>query len=271
MKKEQIVSILKDLYEISGFRISLHSPDYVELAAYPEYESDFCRELHNLPGEVKKCNDCDKLACKKALERKSTYTYSCRYGLVEAVSPLYSFGTLTGFLMMGQVRESGVETILPDKDEDSKKRLYAALSDIPVIERERIDTLIRIMTVCAEYMTLSNATTPEKTSVAEMAKIYIYENYREKLLIKDICASIGCSKSSLLSSFKRENGVTVNAFLNDIRLSEAEKMLSMQDKSIADVAISAGFSDQSYFSKVFSAKYGKSPTEFRQSRKETEK
>ena len=53
MKKEQIVSILKDLHEISGFRISLHSPDYLELAAYPEGECDFCREVHSLPGEIK--------------------------------------------------------------------------------------------------------------------------------------------------------------------------------------------------------------------------
>lgn len=267
MKKEEIVSILKDLYKISGFRISLHSPDYAELAAYPEEETEFCRTIHTFADEVKKCNECDRLACKRALEIKSTYTYSCRYGLVEAVSPLYSFGTLTGFLMMGQVKERGAVIKLPHGKDDEK--LAKAIEAIPLLDGDKIDSLIRIMTVCAEYMTLSNATSPEKNSVAEMARRYIYENYKDKLLIKDICSDIGCSKSSLLTSFKREYGVTVNVFINELRLLESEKMLTYADNSIADIALLSGFKDQSYFSKVFSAKRGISPSEYRQKTKES--
>ena len=269
MKKQEIVSILKDLHEISGFRISLHSPDYVELAAYPEEECGFCRSVHSLLSEVKKCNECDRLACKKALESRKTYTYKCRYGLVEAVSPLYSFGTLTGFLMMGQVLEEGMNLkYSPELNYDLWEIKKESIKDIPILAADKINALIRIMTVCAEYMTLSNVTTSEKASVAEMAKRFIYENYSDKLLIKDICASIGCSKSSLLTSFKREYGVTVNSYLNDLRLSEAEKMLELGDKSIGDIALTAGFADQSYFSKVFSAKHGLSPSEYRQRHRE---
>ena len=265
MKKQQIVSILKDLHKISGFRISLHGPDYLEIAAYPEVECGFCRAIHSSSAETKKCNECDRFACKRALEMGSTYTYRCRYGLVEAVSPLYSFGTLTGFLMMGQVLEKGIKPSLPPlKDLSELQKAANATADIPVLDLKNIEALIRIMTVCAEYMTLSNATSTEKTSVAEMAKRYVYENYGDKLLIKDICAAVGCSKSSLLTAFKREFGITVGEYINGLRLEKAKKMLLLGDKSIGDIAATAGFSDQSYFSKVFFSKYGISPSEYRQ-------
>ena len=40
-------------------------------------------------------------------------------------------------------------------------------------------------------------------------------------------------------------------------------MLENENASISEIALSCGFSDQSYFSKVFSATYGETPTEYR--------
>ena len=62
------------------------------------------------------------------------------------------------------------------------------------------------------------------------------------------------------TAFKKEYGVTVNEFLTEVRLNEAVKMMKMGEKSIGEIAISAGFADQSYFSKVFSANYGVPPS-----------
>ena len=39
-------------------------------------------------------------------------------------------------------------------------------------------------------------------------------------------------------------------------------MLKIGDRNIGEIAIETGFSDQSYFSKVFSAKYGIPPSEY---------
>ena len=106
MTKEEIISVLAELYKITGFRVSLHGADYSEIAAYPSEKREFCRTVHQNPEEYEKCVACDKAACKKALSDRDTHIYTCRYGFTEAVSPLYNFGTLTGFLMMGQVYET---------------------------------------------------------------------------------------------------------------------------------------------------------------------
>ena len=118
------------------------------------------------------------------------------------------------------------------------------------------------MTICAQYLTLSNAIPSSKQTVAEMAKKFIFDNYKSKITISDICAEIGCSKSTLITTFKKQFGTTVNSYITEVRLKEAATMLTMGDKNIGEIAIQTGFSDQSYFSKVFSAKFGVPPSEY---------
>lgn len=269
MTREEIISVLAELYKITGFRVSLHGADYSEIAAYPAEKREFCRMVHKNPAELEKCSACDKAACKKALSEKSTHIYTCRYGFTEAVSPLYNFGTLTGFLMMGQIYEvdDNGNTIHPEV-----KNVYSLgkeMSDLalltPFVNTDMVRSYVRIMTICAQYLTLSNAIPSAKQTVAEMAKKFIFDNYKSKITISDICEDIGCSKSTLITCFKKEFGTTVNNYITNVRLGEAVNMLKMGDRNIGEVATETGFSDQSYFSKVFSAKYGIPPSEYARS------
>ena len=267
MKKQEIIDVLRELHKITGFRVSLHGADYTEIAAYPETKNEICRIVQRNPYEYKTCLACDKAASCEALAKKSTHIYRCRYGFVEAVSPLYNFGSLTGFLMMGQIFEEGhvpdVRTL-----EDSLCTDIAGIFDtVPRLSSDMINSYVKIMTICAQYLTLSNAVPNEKPTVAELAKRFIHENYPDKIGIKEMCTEIGCSKSTLITSFKNAYGITVNKYLTDVRLEEACKMLRENDKSICEIALLSGFSDQSYFSKVFSARYGIPPSDYPQKEK----
>lgn len=266
MTKDEIISVLAELYKITGFRVSLHGADYSEIAAYPKEKRKFCQKVHENPLEYEKCVACDKAACKRALNDKSTHIYTCRYGFTEAVSPLYNFGTLTGFLMMGQVFECDSEGNALHPEVKSIRLLgedIATLaSDTPRVDADMVRSYVRIMTICAQYLTLSNAIPSTKQTVAEMAKKFIFDNYKSKITIADICDEIGCSKSTLITGFKKEYGTTVNSYITDVRLTEAVNMLRMGERHIGEIATETGFSDQSYFSKVFSAKYGVPPSEY---------
>ena len=261
MKKQEIVSVLSELHKITGFRVSLHGADYSEIAAYPEKKSDFCRGVHESEDEYRACIACDKAACKEALSRKDTYIYKCRYGFTEAVSPLYNFGTLTGFLMMGQVFEEG-DTLPASLGRISDPELLRYLGSVPSVAPDMIHSYVKIMTICAQYLTLSNAIPSEKPTVGELTKRFIHENYKEKIGIAEMCREVGCSKSTLITSFRKTFGTTVNKYLTDVRLNEAMRMLKGGEMSIGEIAEATGFSDQSYFSKVFSAQFGMPPSEY---------
>ena len=265
MTKEEIVSVLKDLNKITGYRVSLHGADYSEIAAYPKEKCGLCRLIQSLPFEYDKCVASDKLACKSALDKKGTHIYRCRYGMSEAISPLYNFGTLTGFLMMGQVFEEGIDKdclLAPVVAGVGEERVMAAIGTIPTVAPENIATYIKIMTICAQYLTLSNAIQINQPTVAQLAKQYIARHYQEKLSIKKICTEVGCSKSALITAFKREFNMTVNDFIISYRLEEAVRMMEMGEFKIGEIAEACGFADQSYFSKVFSSRYGTPPSEY---------
>ena len=268
MDINEIKAVLKDLHKISGFRVSIHDTEYKVIAAYPEGKLPFCSYIqkHGLE-ELKKCQACDREACKKAIDQKGTVIYKCHHGLIDAISPLYSFGSLTGFLTMGQVREKGmgIHTMLSaleaiGKNDEEGKNLCL---NIPTVDSSMIKSYANIITICARYLTISNALVGDKLTLGQQIMRYLSENYTKRIGIQNICHDLGYSKSTVIAAFKREFNTTINAMLNEIRLKNAKAQLEETNLSINEIALSNGFTDQSYFSKVFSAKYGATPSEFR--------
>ena len=264
MTQAEIISVLCDLHKITGFRMSLHNADFEEIAAYPAEPTAFCSYVHSLPGEFEKCRACDRSGSQRALSLGCAHSYHCRFGLTEVASPLYSFGVLTGFLMMGQVitgaRPSGepIRKILPQSE--MREHLLAS---VPTVPEDLLSSYVRILTICAEYLTLSNAIGLSSQNPGAMAKSYISNNFRKKITLSDICAHLACSKSTLVNNFRKTYGTTVTAYLTEVRLEEAEKLLNGNEHTLSEIAALCGFSDQSYFSKVFSAKMGCTPGDYR--------
>ena len=267
MKHDEIVSILCELHNISGFRVSLHGMDFEEIAAYPAARLPFCSAVQASQKEYARCVACDREACRKVEASGQTLIYKCRYGLTEAICPLYNFGTLTGYIMMGQIGDEKIDTnalvgaIKSATGTDDEARCI--VSEIPIVSSEKIPSFVRIMKICAEYMTLTNALPSRSPRIPELAKIYMHERFGEKITIKDMCKVLGCSKSALLTSFKSEYGTTLNSYLCAIRIEEAKRLLKTTNMTISAVAEATGFYDQSYFSKVFSSKLGVTPSDYR--------
>jgi len=270
MKKQEIVSVLYELHKITGFRMSLHDTEFREVAAYPLDMLPVCKLIHGIKGEREKCRCGDADAFREVKKTGLPYVYRCRFGMTEAISPLYNFGTLTGYLMMGQVVDSG-------SDRSALLEELTAIGADPVAAKRRIDAMravpeemlgsyLRIMTICAQYLTLSNAVPGAKPSVSRAAHRFIHENISKKITIRDICAAVGCSKTNLIASYKRDYGITINTAINEAKLTEAKRLLEDGELSISDIADKTGFYDQSYFSKVFSARCGASPSEYRRLR-----
>ena len=267
MKKQEIISVLYELHKITGFRMSLHDTNRTEIAAYPPEKLPICATIHKAEGEYEKCAACDREAFETVQKTKETLIYKCRFGLTEIVSPIYNFGILTGYLMMGQISDDKTS---PEFIEDNllkigtdRETAGSLVKNMRVVKEELISSYVKIMTICAQYLTLSNAMPGEKPSIAESANRYIHENLEKRITIKDICDFIGCSKTTLVSSFKKEFGETVNAAITRSKLEKAKNLLNAGAMSINEISQATGFYDQAYFSKVFSAEYGITPSEYK--------
>ena len=266
MKKEEIISVLSELHNVSGFRISLHGMDFEEIAAYPEHSLPFCKYIHSCKGESAKCLKSDADACKEVRKTENALIYKCRYGLTEVICPLHTLGAPAGYLMMGQVKDETL-TDAPLKEALIKlgadKTADELIAKIPRVSTEMTASFAKIMTICAEYMTLINALPGNKPSTAELTCLYIRENFREKISMKDICSALGRTKSAICPAFKQKYGITVVDYLTELRIDESKKLLLETDMTVSEIADETGFSDTSYFSKVFLKTVGVSPSCYR--------
>ena len=91
---------------------------------------------------------------------------------------------------------------------------------------------------------------------------YIQFNYSHDISIDDVAKSVGVSRSHLYRVFMLNVGQSPIDYLTEYRINEACKLLRTGSLSIAEVAISVGFFDQFYFSRVFKRAKGVPPSKY---------
>jgi two-component system response regulator YesN len=74
-----------------------------------------------------------------------------------------------------------------------------------------------------------------------------------------LCQKLFINKSYFCQIFKAETGETLTSYITRKRLSKAMELLKASNLKIYEVADRVGFSNQYYFSNVFSKYYGFSP------------
>ncbi|WP_303859763.1 PocR ligand-binding domain-containing protein [Alkalibaculum bacchi] len=94
-------------------------------------------------------------------------------------------------------------------------------------------------------------------------KDYILENYQENTSLEEICDAVFLSPNYASKIFKDDQGMTIMEYVTKVKLEEAKRLLRMPGISVEDIAEKLGYSDPSYFTKVFRRKIGMTPTQYR--------
>lgn len=100
---------------------------------------------------------------------------------------------------------------------------------------------------------------PNMTQLLE----YIQDNYADPITLTGVARKFHFNASYLSSHFTAQNGEGFNEYLNKVRLEKAMELLTTTEKTISDISASVGYSDQSYFTKVFKKQAGISPSQYR--------
>jgi AraC-like DNA-binding protein len=94
---------------------------------------------------------------------------------------------------------------------------------------------------------------------------YIDSHLSEDLELEQLALTAGLSLHHFARAFKTSVGVPPHQFVLQRRLSLARDLLTSTDRPIADIAIAAGFSDQSHLARHFRQSFAVSPIAFRRS------
>ena len=92
---------------------------------------------------------------------------------------------------------------------------------------------------------------------------YMKENYKKELSLESLAKTFGYSPTYLSRMFQKYAKTNYKTCLDNIRLEHATKDLMNTEITIGEIAFNNGFANSKAYAKVFQAKYGMLPSEFR--------
>ena len=95
------------------------------------------------------------------------------------------------------------------------------------------------------------------------AMAYVHEHYTEPLTRDDLAQHLSMNSDYLTHCFRTEVGMTPITYLNRYRVNKARVLLAESDMNVTEIAMAVGFSDSSYFGRVFRRQVGVSPDAYR--------
>ena len=109
-----------------------------------------------------------------------------------------------------------------------------------------------------------------KNSVSRHAQFYvsqmlsfIADNYDQVLTINDVAEHVKLNANYAMGIFQRVMQLTMKQYITAMRINHVRALLSDTDKTILDVALTAGFRSSSRFYDTFSKFVGMSPQQYR--------
>ena len=97
----------------------------------------------------------------------------------------------------------------------------------------------------------------------ERAIAYLERRYALGVTLAETAAYAGYSPTYFSRLFRAETGKTFKEYLNELRLEKGRSLLRGSDLSVAEISTMLGYSDQSYFCRLFRQYAGVTPDKYR--------
>jgi transcriptional regulator GlxA family with amidase domain len=92
---------------------------------------------------------------------------------------------------------------------------------------------------------------------------YVTAHLEENISIQALAAIVGLSMYHFARAFKQSEGVTPHRFLLQCRVRRAQELLAGTELPLSEIALVAGFSDQSHCARRFREFVGVTPSRYR--------
>ena len=110
---------------------------------------------------------------------------------------------------------------------------------------------------------LSESKPKEAAFLTNINKCILDNMDDERFDANALSSAMAMSRAQLLRRLKALTGNSPGFYIKTMRLEKAKELLETSDLSVSEAAFKTGFGTPSNFSKVFSEKYGITPSQFR--------
>lgn len=280
--KDKLIRQLKFYHFATDIHLQLSDAKGMVLYTYGETFS-YCKMLREACGRQEFCGETHSDGWKQAVWLKDGYIYDCPCGLVHFSVPVIVGDRPLYHILAGPVALEYPDIMLIDQIIEAygcslnyRKRLYGAISGVPVVEPGRLQYLNELLHALVknladswhkenpEEQTETDSKEPVCQPVMKNALRYIEGHYRENISLGQVAKYVGLNPTYFSTLFKQEMGINFSQYLTKKRIDEACRLLLETNMSLVAVAAELGFDNQSYFSRIFKQQLGVSPKLYRQ-------
>lgn len=277
-----LTAYLSHLEQTFGLQISCH--DFSALTqTYAEQFSAFSAHLSPLCAAVKsdyRAFEQCRLHQYALLSKcgKESFSGMCPCGVWEFVFPLTVGEITVGFLSVSGYRSREKAALYRIRQtarryglaEDKLRQAFLKLNP----ELPRKEWLYVVLSVAARLYELAYLAEygeplgpPAPPSAALYVNLYllgyIREHFTEPLRVPQLAKLCHCSVSYISHMFRKQNGVSLNTYINRLRLEHGRKLLRETRRSIREISDCCGFETPAYFSLLFREQFRCTPSGYR--------
>ena len=263
---DKLREILVNFNNLTNIRFVIFDENFNRILAYPEKSCDFCAAIKSTPAKSL-CRADDKAACEICKKTNDIYRYKCHAGLIEVVAPIKMNDIVIGYIMFGQICDKGFDkTKISDYAKDfikDKELLDSSVKKIISKSRRQVDAAAEIMNICVRYLHASDIIRSDNENIIVPLTNYIESNITGNISVDELCSLFSLSRCKLYEISHKYYGMSIAKYIRKKKVEIAIENFRQNDCSVSEAAASAGFYDYNYFSKVFKAETGKTPSEFK--------
>jgi AraC family transcriptional regulator len=120
-----------------------------------------------------------------------------------------------------------------------------------------------LVALLAELTRARHPSERQRPTWLRRASELVHERYLEPITLAALAAEVDVHPSHLARSFARFHGCSVGELVRRLRLGHARELLRTTDLGLTQIALTAGFADQSHFGRAFKRHFGVTPGAFR--------
>lgn len=175
---------------------------------------------------------------------------------------VFAFKSLLGNIIFNMIIMLGKLEVNTKQLEASKYSYFRSIN-----ESTHVTEAIRQVQAFIEQMREAVSSSRFAAANPNLAMIisYIQQHYMEPISLSDVANHFHFNPSYLSTLFSSHHGEGFSEYLNRVRVDKAAELLQTTDMAISDISVQVGYSDHSYFTKVFKKLKGISPSQFRKS------
>lgn len=267
---ERLLPLLSSLYTLSGIRADLYDYNFSEVCVNDELAPPFCAMINACPEGHRRCIRCDREAIIQAKSGRPVF-YRCHAGICESILSICQGSTPLAFLFCGQHLD---DTDLEAQWQRTRETLDWYPGDMEALRRaffqfrrysaKEISAYGEILTALARYIQLEGIILSSEQTDLQRLETYLDQHYTEKLSLDSIASQLGIGRTKLCALAKElSGGSTLSKMITNRRIDAAKDLLRQGEAPVSAVAEKVGISDYNYFTKVFRAATGMTPSDYR--------